>query len=82
MDMRDIRIYDLNRSKVDENGSNKKKGQVKFKPNGAVELKKSDYRDEAIRPRHVIKWNRSVPSAIQDWEIKFGAEFVTPQDPY
>lgn len=78
----EVKFIDLKRSKVDEGKSDPKAGEFVFKPNGMVELKRSDYDDNAVRPKHILKWNRSDPHTIREWEIKFGAEFVTADDPY
>ena len=78
----DVKIIDLRRSKINKEKSDRKSGRIVFEPKGMVELTKNDYKNSKTRPQHVLSWNRSDPAAVQEWEIKYGAEFVTPSDPY
>jgi len=72
-------IVDLNRSPWDKERSDRAKGIYYF--NGPkVYIKKSDYDDSASRPAHVLKWIDV--DRLPYMRAKFGAEPVTPSDPY
>ena len=77
--LRDYKLVDLRRSKIDKKRSDPKKGIFKFEPNGKVYV---SWRTEAFRPPHHVKWNRNEPYAISRWEIKWGYSNVTTEDPY
>ena len=77
--LRDYKLVDLRRSKIDKKRSDPKKGIFKFEPNGKVYV---SWKDAATRPPHYIKWNRNEPYAVSRWEIKWGYSNVTIEDPY
>ena len=62
--LRDHKLVDLRRSKIDKKRSDPEKGIFKFEPNGKVYV---SWRDAAFRPPDYIKWNRNDPYAISRW---------------
>ncbi len=77
--LRDIKLVDLNRSKIDKRKSDPEKGIFVFEPNGKVYV---SWRDPATRPQHYVKWNRNDPRDIAHWRVMWGYSEVTAKDPY
>jgi len=84
MYLKDIKIIDLRRSKWIKEKSDPKKGVYEFTKK--VYLTKKDYFHEASRPPFVLTWCAYNPTnqfrMVRDWQIKYKATFVTPNDPY
>jgi len=80
----DIKIVDLNRSEIDEEKSDRKKGKFKFKKK--VYFKQSDYLDGAVRPQHIIKHvgyeGENAVSSFMTYQRLWQAELLTTDDPY
>lgn len=80
--LKDFKFVDLKRSTWDEKASDPSKGRYKFSKK--VYIKTSDYDDKAIRPRHVLAWNRWEKAndyyEFKEWERDFDAEAVKAAD--
>jgi hypothetical protein len=77
--LRDIKLVDLRRSKIDKKRSDPKQGIYEFEPNGKVYV---SWKDPATRPPHYVKWNRNTPYDVEGWKIKWNYSYVTIDDPY
>jgi hypothetical protein len=78
MQLRDIKLVDLRRSKL-KRSSNPKKGIYEFEPGGKVYI---SWKDSATRPPHYVKWNRNTPYDIARWKTLWDYSEVTIEDPY
>jgi hypothetical protein len=77
--LRDIKLVDLNRSKINKKKSNPEKGIYEFEPNGKVYV---SWNDPATRPQHYVKWNRNTDYDIAKWRTLWNYSEVTTKDPY
>jgi len=82
MYLQDIKIVDLKTSKWDAAKSNPHGGEYFF-----IDKRYITYRgDRASAPPFKFMWNRYNPKDnfrdITDWQTKYKASFVTPDDPY
>ena len=77
--LREIKLVDLNRSKIDKKKSKPEEGIYAFEPNGKVYV---SWKDPATRPQHYVKWNRNTPYDIESWRTKWNYSEVTAKDPY
>jgi hypothetical protein len=78
MQLRDIKLIDLRRSKL-KRGSDPKKGIYKFEPNGKIYV---SWKDPATRPPDYVKWNRNTPYDVERWRTLWNYSEVTIGDPY
>lgn len=78
MQLRDIQLIDLRRSKL-KRGADPKKGIYKFEPNGKIYV---SWKDPATRPPHYVKWNRNTPYDVERWRTLWDYSEVTIEDPY
>jgi len=80
----DVHIVDLNQSEWDKDRSEPEKGRYYFTKK--VYSKSSDYRDDAIRPKHVLKWimydKAEDFATMNHYRSKYNAETVIAGDPY
>ena len=79
MMLREIKLVDLNRSKIDKKKSDPEKGVYVFESNGKVYV---SWNDPATRPQHYVKWNRNTPYDIAKWRTLWNYSEVTAKDPY
>ena len=77
--LKDIKLIDLKRSKIDKKNSDPDKGIYRFEPNGKVYV---SWKDPATRPPHYVKWNRNDPRDIERWRSLWNYSEVTAKDPY
>lgn len=80
MFLNEIRIIDLNRSTWDAEKSKPKKGVYVFTNKVYTDKKMADTTKGL--EGYKFKWNENSDKAIKDWQIKYGFELVTPDDPY
>ncbi len=73
---KDIRFIDLQRSVIDKENSDEKRGFYRFKSKKYFDKRGTEGR----MPEFVLKWQVNEPEEISKWEAQFGAECVTAGD--
>ena len=72
----DVKFIDKQRSVIDKEHSDEKRGFFKFKSKKYFDKQGTEGR----MPDFVLKWQENDPEEISKWEAQFGAECVTAND--
>jgi len=81
MYLSEIKLVDMRHSVIDKDKSTPEKGLYAFKKKVYV-----DYKTKAQRPPYFFTWVRYNPrddfKDVRDYQVKWGYEYVTKDDPY